>query len=132
MPDWRRYCRTREFDVRGHTVRVTFPSQRSQKVRVEETDDGYRLESTVMGSSSVETLLANGTGTDEQALSLRLLIRNRSAPLVGFKWTQDNRILAESHIPAAGLSESEFRLYLRTIAQEADRLEHLLTGQDEN
>jgi hypothetical protein len=34
-------------------------------------------------------------------------------------------------MPKAGASASEFRLYLSTVAKEADRLELVLTGRDE-
>ncbi len=132
MRDWHRFCRAKELEVDDNTVRVRFPNGRTQQVRVELTPDGYRLVSTVMRSNAVETFIASACVDGERDLSLRILQCNRAAPLVGFRWSRDNRILAETHVPTAGLSNDEFELYLRRVAQEADRLEHLLTGQDRN
>jgi hypothetical protein len=38
--------------------------------------------------------------------------------------------VGEAWIPKAGLTESEFQLYVRTLAIEADRFEYALTGRD--
>lgn len=85
-----------------------------------------------MGAQAVQRFVASGGEGAERDLSLRLLQWNRAVPLVGFRWSADNRILAETHVPAVGLTAEEFLLYLRRVAQETDRLEHLLTAKDRN
>lgn len=132
MADWHRYCRHKDYEILGASIRVHFPNGRTQKVSVEQDPKGYRLSSTVMGGTAVQAYLRENGDDAEQNLCARLLRRNRSAPLVGFKWASDYRILAETHIPQAGLTQSEFRLHLLQVAREADSLEHALTGQDRN
>lgn len=132
MSDWKQFCRSEAFRVEGECVRVLFSSHRTQVVRVESVEGGYRLESTVMGDRAVKQHLKQGGSSAARNLGERLLLRNRGALLVGFKWTGQNRVLAESHVPSAGLTREEFRLHLLRVAQEADRLELLLTGMDRN
>ena len=63
-------------------------------------------------------------------LPLQLWQRNRTTSLVGFRIDARDRVLGETHVPAEGLTPAEFMLYLKTIAEECDRLEWVLTGRD--
>lgn len=132
MPDWTRFCRTRDFTVEEPDVYVHFPSGRRQRVRVREEGEVFHLTSTVLGRSALARLLDDGGAEAERDLGLRILERNRSAPLVGFRWTHKHKVIAETHVPFIGLSRDEFRLHLLRVAREADWLEMLLTGEDRN
>lgn len=115
-----------------YNVEVLFPSGRKQRVKVHDEVNTLRLVSTAVGAAAIRRLLEEGGREAEEALSFRILTRNRSAPLVGFRWTQSGRVIAESHVPKLGLTRDEFRLHLMCVAHEADRLEQLLTGEDRN
>lgn len=132
MAEWPRFCRTNDFLVEEPDVSVYFPSGRRQRVRVHEEGELLRLESTALGRIAVDNLVSEGDEDTEGALALRILRRNRSAPLVGFRWTPRGKIVVESHVPRLGLSRDEFRLHLMCVAREADWLELLLTGEDRN
>lgn len=132
MAEWARFCQTKQFAVDGSNVDVHFPNGRKQRVRVSEQEDVLRLVSTVLGKAAVELLLARGDAYQQAQLALRIMRRNRSMSLVGFRLIPGGKLVAESVVPRAGLTRAEFRLHLLSVAQEADRLEHLLTGEDRN
>ena len=48
---------------------------------------------------------------------------------MGFRVDQ-KRLIAEAIAPTMGLTETEFLVYLRAVAAEADRMELVLTGRD--
>ena len=118
--DWQRLLRGREFAVDGATVLVHL-GQRSHKVTVAERDESYEFSAVVVGASKARGI---------SKLSLRAWLRNRAAPLVGFRVDQRERLVAEAWVPKAGLTADEFRLYARTVARESDRFEFELTGED--
>jgi hypothetical protein len=132
MANWARFCKAKQFTVDEPHVHVHFPNGRKQRVRVFEQDDVLRLVSTVLGKAAVESLTGQGGADAFDRLALRIMQRNRSVPLVKFWLTPGGRLTAESSVPRVGLARDEFRLVLQSIAWEADRLEHLLTGEDRN
>lgn len=119
--DWRRFCKTSEFSVEGDAVRVSFSNGRGHLVRVEERAEEYFLSAAVASAKRLESV--------EQP-ALFAWTRNRSTWLVGFRVDARGRMVGEAFVPRAGLQVEEFRLSLRAVASECDRLEHLLTGAD--
>ena len=119
--DWRRFCRTSEFSVEDDAVRVFFSNSRGHLVRVEEREEDYLLSAAVASARLLESV--------EQP-AVFAWTRNRSTQLVGFRVDARGRMVGEAFVPRAGLQVEEFRLSLRAVASECDRLEHLLTGAD--
>ena len=132
MSDWRDLCGAKDLALDVNGIVVTFSGGRTQRVRVDVERDAYRLSSTVLGARRRERITEAHGEHGAAWLALRILRRNRSAPLVGFRIDAQNRVLAEAHVPRAGVTGAEFAVYVRTLAQEADRLEFLLTGEDRN
>ena len=119
--DWRRFCRRREFAVSGKEILVNLHDGRRHRVLVEDMDEAYRLTAIVVRSGSV-------SGVDD--FPLRTWERNRETELVGFRIDARGRLVGESWVPKAGLSASEFQLYVYAVAAECDRYEYELTGND--
>jgi len=114
-----------QFDVNGNAVVCWFGAKggsRRHTVRVIDCEDTIRLEATVVGPSTLEQL-----HSDHRMATWR---RNRLTSLVAFRIDGRGRLLAEAAVPKVGLTPEEFKIYLRAIASEADRLELVFTGQD--
>jgi hypothetical protein len=58
--------------------------------------------------------------------------RNRLSELVGFSLGSQGEVLAEVWVPEAGLTPEIFKVYVEQLALAGDRLEHQLSGEDEN
>lgn len=120
-PEWKPWCVADDLQVREDTVHVSLPDGRGHRVRVDELNDGYRLTARVASSAVIGSM---------RQPELEVWLRNRSLQLVGFHIDRHGRLLGEARVPRAALEGDEFRLYLRTLAAECDRLEALLTGAD--
>lgn len=118
--EWKRLCSGQEFELHDDRVAVTLAGQRRHVVRVIEEPEAYVLTSLVAGAGLVAGI------TD---IHLHTWERNRGTELVGFRF-EGGRLIGESWVPKAGLTAGEFGTYLRTLANEADRLEFHLTGKD--
>jgi len=88
---------------------------------VDRSSDSFRLSTFVAKQSLVASL---------GDLPLQTWIRNRHTHLVGFRLDRKRRLVAESWIPNIGLTPEEVCMYLRVLAQAADRFEYILTGKD--
>ncbi len=120
--EWTRWCKRSGFEVDGDDAVVTLADERRQRVRVQdEGEAGLLLRAIVARGATVDNL---------KTPALVAWRRNRTTKLVGFGMDTKGRLVGECWVPKAGLSEPEFVLYMRTIAQECDRLEYLLTGRD--
>jgi hypothetical protein len=119
--DWRRFCRTKRYDVRDDVVVVSLHDGRSHKVRIVDEGDDWRFEAKV-GHRGVHLSLAE----------LRLITwrRNRTTDLVGFRLDARERVYGEARLARDGTDAEEFRLVLDTVALESDRFEMMLTGRD--
>lgn len=119
--DWRRFCRTKRYDMKDDVVTVTLHDGRSHRVRVVDEGDDWRFEARV-GQRGVTLEL------DE----LRLITwrRNRTTDLVGFRLDARERVYGEARLAVEGTDAEEFRLLLDTVALESDRFEMMLTGRD--
>jgi hypothetical protein len=119
--DWRGLCKAAGLTVEGDHVAVALDDRRRHRVSVTEDSTGYCLEAIVAGRAVVSQVAD---------ASIRVWLRNREVQLVGFRIDRRGRLAAEAWVPKAGLSVEEFRLYVFTIAVEADRFEFALTGRD--
>ena len=120
-PDWKRFCRSRDYVVESSTVEVSLGDNRKHKVTVIEEPGSYRLRARVVRRSMAMEL---------PDLALRAWLRNRETPLVGFRIDKEGHLVAETQVPFSGLTQEEFRMCLETLAIEADRFEFALTGRD--
>lgn len=111
-----RYAMARHIDIV-----ITFRDERHHRVTVEVETEEYVLSALVARQSIVASL---------PDLPLQVWIRTRAVSLVGFRIDHRGRLVSEAWVPKAGITESEFQLYLRTLAVEADRFEYILTGRD--
>lgn len=127
--DWRAWCRARHMEPAASSVTCWFGDRadsRKHEVRVAELDEEFRLEATAV--TKRHTTAMEGAGKDPQ---LDAWMRARVAKLVGFRVDGNGRLLVEATVPKAGLTSDEFRMYVQAVAVEADRLELVLTGRDE-
>lgn len=118
---WVRFCQRDDLDVVDSMVEVRFGERRRQRVSVEEHDDEYLLRSFVVRQPN---------DTSMPDLPVRIWERNRATALVGFRIDGSGCLVGECWVPKAGLLAKEFRLYVRMVAEECDRLEFVLTGSD--
>lgn len=121
VAEWATFCQASDLIVDGPHIVITFRDERRHRVTVEEKDDQYVLRAFVVRQSTVDAL---------PDLPLQIWVRNRAVSLVGFRIDHLRRLVGEAWVPKAGITESEFQLYLRTLAVEADRFEYTLTGRD--
>jgi hypothetical protein len=105
----------------GNKLAARFKSGRGHVVSIDEKPDHYLLSAVVARRAVLEKL---------ERPEIWAWRRNRSSALVGFRVDDRGRLLAESWVPKAGLSKDEFQTYVWTLAAEADRVEHLLSGRD--
>jgi hypothetical protein len=91
------------------------------RVSVADESDAYHLMAISVRASAASVI---------ENLPLQVWERNRSTKLVGFKIDAKNRLIGEAWVPKAGLSASEFGVYVRAVAAECDRFEYQLTGSD--
>lgn len=123
MSEWKAWCRGHgDLTIEGDTVEVRFKDERGHRVRVEKAVDGWTLTAKIASGSALGRL-----GEPE----VFVWERNRTSQLVGFRIEKNDRLIGEAWVPEEGSTDDEFLLYLRTLAAEADRLEALLTGQDD-
>lgn len=119
--DWRQFCKVRDLDVRDDSVVVTLDNDRKHRIAVREDPEGFRCTAMVARSAVVARV---------QGAPLLAWLRNRETRLVGFRFDTRGNLVAEAVVPRAGLERDEFRLYVRTLAVEADWFEYTLTGRD--
>jgi hypothetical protein len=119
--DWRIACRAKDLSINDSYVEVRLADERRQSVYVERDSDSFRL-STFVAKQALVAALSD--------LPLQTWTRNRHAHLVGFRMDAKRRLVAEAWIPNIGLTPEDLRLYLRVLAQAADRFEYALTGKD--
>lgn len=120
--NWLKMASVEDFSVDGSSVGVTLQDGRKHCVEVSKQANELVLRAFVVKQSVVNSL---------PELPLEIWKRNRSTSLVEFRIDKKNRLIAECRIPTHGLTSEEFQFCMRTIAVEADRLEFLLTGRDQ-
>lgn len=121
VAEWSKFCQAPDLAVEGPHIVITFGDDRRHRVTVEEEADQYFLRAFVVRQATVDSL---------PNLPIQVWERNRAVSLVGFRIDNRRRLVGEAWIPKAGVTESEFQLYVRTLAIEADRFEYALTGRD--
>ncbi len=120
--EWWKLCRGKGVRIEANDIVVDFGTGRSHRISVKDEGDAYRLTSFVVRNKLDDSI---------EDLAIRLWRRNRSTQLVGFRLDERRRVIGQSWIPKAGLSSDEFVMQVRHVAAECDRLEFLLTGEDE-
>jgi hypothetical protein len=126
MPaDWRQWSTGDGLRLDGHTIEVTFPGGRRQRVHVEEqpAEGTLRLWSVAARPGIVRDL------GDAWEYARQ---RNRGSHLVGYKVDLKLRLIGETYLPAATLVAEEWRFCVHLLASRCDRIEYLLSGRDEH
>src|SRR5688500_6093724 len=122
MTDWRRYCvGARGIQVDRDAAMVALGRGRKHRVDVAASQDVIELSAVVARRGVVEV---------QENPTLAAWKRNRSVSLVGFRLDDRGRLVGESWVPAAGLTDGEFVVYLRGLAAACDLFEFQLTGKD--
>ena len=121
MIDWKKFCYARDISIDGDKIKVTFNDGRKHILRAEERDGEFRVWAIIARQAIV---------AGQKDLQLRIWQRNHASKLVSYRIDGKGRFIGEAWVPKAGLTPYEFRLYVRTVAAECDRLEYLLTGKD--
>jgi len=119
--DWRIACRAKDLTIDGPFVDVKLTDERGQSVCIEYDGDAYRLSTFVAKQALVSGL---------SDLPLQTWNRNKLAQLVGFGMDRKRRLVGEAWIPNISLTAEDIRLYVRILANAADRFEYALTGKD--
>ena len=118
--EWRAWCVAPDLTVERDVVDVLVGRSRKHRISVEEQEAAFRLVGVVVGSRR----------SDLDDLERDAWQRNRRLLLVGMRFDERDRLVGESWVPKAGLTQSEFLVHLRTLATECDRYEFQLTGED--
>jgi hypothetical protein len=107
----------------GTEILVPCGRERFQRVRVDDsTDDVIRLWSIVVRRGGAQHLSNS---------SLEVWRINDYRELVGFKIAEHGRVIGECWVPMIGITDSEWKTYVVTLAKACDRLEYLWTGKDQ-
>jgi hypothetical protein len=113
-------------------LQLRLPNGRKQRVTVKRQADRYVFTSTVLGSRRAR---AAGLSPDRprtlRNLAEFLWRRNHETDVVRFEHTRGGRILGRIEQIAKTADEEEITFYITRLAQECDRLEYLVTGQDQ-
>lgn len=121
VAEWAKLCQAVDFIVDAPHIDIIFTDERRHRVTVKEEADVIVLSAFVVRQATVASL---------PNLPLQVWVRNRAVSLVGFRIDHRGRLVGEAWVPKVGITESEFQLYVRTLAIEADRFEYALTGRD--
>lgn len=119
--DWARWCARKGLKTIEPGVLEVSLGERRHVVRIEEAGDDLRVSATVARPSAVREV---------DDLPLRLALRNRRIPVIGFRLDQRGGVLGEAWIARAGLEPDELAFVVRRAAVECDRFEFELTGKD--
>jgi hypothetical protein len=119
--DWKKLCRMEGIAVLGEAVRIDLADGRSHHITVRDEGDSLELSAIVASARAL-------SGVEDAALATWR--RNRTAQIVGFRIDARGRMVGEAWVPRQGLTFEELALHLRSVAAECDRLEYLLTGED--
>lgn len=119
--EWRAWCRSGGLHVEGDQVTVQLSDGRQHRVLLTTGADAFEMSAVIIPQSVAKSI---------QNLAPRVWRLNRNTSLVAFRIDRYGRLVGEAWAPLTGLTGDEFRLTLRTLAFECDRLEYILTGDD--
>jgi len=119
--DWRTLCKAKDLRVEGDPVEISFEDLRRHKVKVRDEADHLFLTAIVARRAALKE-------TPEP--ELLAWTRNRTSSLVGYRVDSGGRLLGECWVPKVGLNADELQVYLRKLAADCDRMEHVITGED--
>lgn len=107
----------------GRKVRILLSQDgRSQDIHLTQQRDRYVLSSVIAHTSAVNE--------DLRSLAYRLWRRNALKAVVTFTIDRRERVVGHIDQPIASVHDKELKFYLETLARECDRLEYILTGED--
>ena len=124
---WKALCREARLRYENESITVPCGNGRCQEVRVDDTDPSViRLWSRVVRRGRLPP-----HRPELQRPEIEAWLINRYRELVGFKVTERGTIIGEAWVPMIELNESEWSIYVHTVAKDCDRLEYLWTGVDQ-
>lgn len=119
---WQTFCaRASDCTVERDAIIVALEGGRQHRVDVTVEAEVVELRAVVAKAAALRSV-------EEPVLTAWR--RNRAASLVGFRFDNRERLIAEAWMPKAGLSAAEFLAYVRAVARGSDSLEFRLTGMD--
>ena len=107
--------------VSKNLIEIPIGENRHHSIKVEEREDGYWLSGIVLKRQHQKS---------RGKLSILIWKRNRAANLAGFRFTKKGDIIGECFVPKAGLTKEEYDFCLSKLARECNRMEYVLTGED--
>jgi len=121
MGDWRALCREEGWTIEGQRIEVPLANKRSHRVFVEELAERLDLTARVAAARRLEAV---------EDVELLVWRRNARTRLVTFHVDRRGAVIGQVQLSREGLTRDELRLCVHTLANECDRMEHLLTGED--
>lgn len=112
--------------VDGRSVKVTLPhNERAHRVTLQRNGDHYVFTSVVAASRIVKKSARAWRDLADWAWR-----KNSQKDLVGFAFDRHHRLLGVIEQPVETLDEEELVIYVNAVAEECDRFEYKLTGED--
>lgn len=120
--EWLRACRAEGLTPSGDYVIVPLGHEGQHRIAVLEEEEAIRLSGIVLRAAEAEKV---------ERLAERVLERNRSVRLVGYRLDDRRRLVGEAVLPKAGLEGDELVFRLKQLAADCNRFEYVLAGKDE-
>ena len=115
-----------QWSWKGNDVEVElWRSGRRQRVQLDLADGRYVFRSVVVGPAYVTR-----TEASWRDLAYRVWRKNSLKDLITFSFDTHDRLIGQIEQPASTLDENELEFYIQTVAEECDRFEYNLTGED--
>ncbi|CAN5895488.1 hypothetical protein BH11VER1_BH11VER1_02060 [soil metagenome] len=118
---WHIFTKAQDLMINPGGLLVRFADGRSHLLRVIESEGTWLLRGLVV---------QHAHASFDRSPALAAALKNRHYRLCGLRVDEKASLVAESHVPKAGLTATEFQLLARNLAAECDRLEYLITGRD--
>lgn len=115
------------WERKGSVIEVELHRGRRQRVRVVERNGATHFWSRILPTRFVQA-----DGVRWTQLTLRTWRKNAHADLVGFAFDHRDRMIGFAEYPSLDPRDRDLRLCIEAVAQESDRIEHLILGIDRN
>lgn len=109
----------------GHTIKIAISGgSRQQKVNISRNSNLYEISSIVLRGKAIKN------DKNLYDIAYRAFRKNAHKELVNFSFDNNGNLVGLITQPVEYLHDAELKLYINVIAQECDRFEYKLTGED--
>ena len=109
----------------GHSIMVPISDgSRQQRIKVTRKKDIYEISSVVLRGTTIQNYF------DPYDIAYRAFRKNALKELVNFTFDKNENLIGLITQPVEFLHDEELKLYIHVIAEECDRFEYKLTGED--